>query len=228
MTAAVIVGASGGIGGALSDAVERTGGHEVVHRFSRSHDGLDLTDASSIQRMADRVAAGPAVTLILIATGLLQEGARTPERALKQLDADWLARQFAVNAIGPAMVLRALLPLLPRDRRAVAGVLSAKVGSISDNRLGGWYGYRAAKAALNQVVRTTAVELARTHPQAVLAALHPGTVRTELSAPFTGRRDPDDLFTPAQSAAKLLAVLDGLTPPDSGRLWSWEGTEIAP
>ncbi len=227
-SAAVILGASGGIGRALADAVAAAGRHAVVHRASRSADGLDLTDPASLDRLARRVAAGPAPTLILIATGVLSEGGRGPERALRELDADWMARQLAVNAIGPALALKALLPLMPRDARAVAGVLSAKVGSIADNRLGGWYGYRASKAALNQLVRTAAVELARTHPQALCVALHPGTVRTELSAPFTARRDPDDLFTPAESAGKLLAVLDGLVPADSGRLWGWDGTEIAP
>ena len=182
----------------------------------------------TIAAAAARVADGPPPELVLLATGLLSEDGHGPERSLRALEPDWLARQFAVNAIGPALAMKAFLPLLPRDRRAVFAALSAKVGSISDNRLGGWYGYRASKAALNQLVRTAAVELARTHPQAVCVALHPGTVVTELSAPFTGRRDPGGLFTPEESAEKLLAVLDGLTPADSGRLWGWDGREIAP
>ncbi len=227
-TAAVILGASGGIGAALAAAVEAGGHHAVVHRVSRSADGFDITDPAALEALTRRVAAGPPPTLILVATGVLREGGRGPERALRELDADGLARQFAVNATGPALALKALLPLMPRDRRAVAAALSAKVGSISDNRLGGWYGYRASKAALNQLVRTASVELARTHPQAVCVALHPGTVATALSAPFTGRREPGELFSPAESAGKLLAVLDGLTPTDSGRLWSWDGREIAP
>ena len=226
--AALIVGTSGGIGGALAERVQATGDHPVVHRVSRSTNGFDIADEGATAALAERLAAGPPLTLVLIATGLLHDEGHGPERALKELGGEWLARQFAVNAIGPALLLKAIAPLLPRDRPARIGVLSAKVGSISDNRLGGWYGYRASKAALNQIVRTAAVELARTRPLAVLAALHPGTVRTALSAPFTDRRDPDDLFTPAESAEKLLAVLGGLTPADSGRLWSWDGTEIAP
>lgn len=224
----MILGASGGIGAALAAAVEERGAHAIVHRASRSAGTLDYSDPASLTALADEVAAGPPPTLILIATGLLSEGESGPERALRALDAAWLSRQFLVNAIGPALAIQALTPLMPRDGRAVLAALSAKVGSISDNRLGGWYGYRASKAALNQMVRTAAVELARTHPQAVCVALHPGTVRTELSSPFTSRRDPDDLFTPAESATKLLAVLSGLEPADSGRLWSWDGREIEP
>ena len=227
-SAAVVLGATGGIGVALADTLEARREHEVVHRIGRSNDGFDLADPDSIRAAAERVASGPPPDLVLLATGLLSEGGHGPERALGDLDPDWLARQFAVNVIGPALVMKAFLPLLPRDRRAVFGVLSAKVGSISDNRLGGWYGYRASKAALNQLVRTASVELARTHPRALCVALHPGTVATKLSAPFTGRREPDELFTPADSAARLLAVLGGLTPADSGRLWSWDGREIAP
>lgn len=226
--ATVIIGASGGIGGALADRVEATGGCLAVHRIGRRVDGFDVTDERAIAALAEQLADGPPITLALVATGLLHEGNRAPERTLKVIDADWLARQYAVNTIGPALLLKALAPLMPRDRRAVFAVLSAKVGSISDNRLGGWYGYRASKAALNQIVRTAAIELARTHPRAIVAALHPGTVATELSAPFTARRDSDDLFAPAESAAKLLGVLDGLTPADSGRLWGWDGREIAP
>lgn len=226
--AAVVLGATGGIGAALADALEARGGHSVVYRVSRSTDGFGLSDPSAIAAAAKRVANGPAPDLVLLATGLLSEGVRGPERALSELDADWLARQFAINAIGPALVLKAFLPLLSRDRRAVFATLSAKVGSISDNRLGGWYGYRASKAALNQLVRTASVELHRTHPQALCVALHPGTVATDLSAPFTTSRGTADLFTPQESASKMLDLLDRLTPADSGRLWGWDGREIAP
>ena len=228
MGAAVILGASGGIGEALADQVVKRGRHQIVHRFGRAQGDFDFARPDTLGALAKLVRAGPAPTLILIATGLLSEGGHQPERSLKTLEEGWLMRQFAINALGPALALKALLPLMPRDERTVCGVLSAKVGSISDNRLGGWYGYRASKAALNQIVRTASVELARTHPQSVCVTLHPGTVRTELSAPFTSRREPDDLFAPADSAAELLTVLDGLTPADSGRLWGWDGREIQP
>jgi NAD(P)-dependent dehydrogenase (short-subunit alcohol dehydrogenase family) len=149
-----------------------------------------------------------------------------PEKSLKQITAQGLAEQFAINAIGPALVAQAFLPLLPRDRRAVFAVLSARVGSIEDNRLGGWHGYRAAKAALNMLVRNFAIELARSHPQAIVVGLHPGTVDTALSAPFQKGVAPERLFTPASAAARLLDTLDGLTPQDSGGLFAWDGSRI--
>lgn len=215
----VVIGASGGIGGALADALEARGG-EVV-RLSRPE--LDITDEAGIASIAARVGA---IDQLIVATGLLHDDEQTPEKSFRALDLAALARSFAVNAIGPALVAKHFLPLLPRDRRAVFAVLSAKVGSISDNRLGGWYVYRASKAALNQLIRTLSIELRRTHPLAVCVALHPGTVDTRLSKPF--QRGVPDLFTPERSAQALLAVLDGLTPDESGRLWAWNGQEIAP
>ena len=216
---AVVIGASGGIGGALADALEEEG--ETVHRLSRSE--LDLLDDATIAAAAARVGA-PA--LVLVATGLLHEGERGPEKALAELDAGWLARQYAINAIGPALVAKHFLPIMPRAGRSVFAVLSARVGSISDNKLGGWYGYRASKAALNQLVRTLAIEDKRRNDRGIVVALHPGTVDTRLSKPFqsSGR----DLFQPDRAAVQLLDVLDGLKPQDSGKLFAWDGVEITP
>jgi len=166
--------------------------------------------------------------MVLVATGQLTLPDGTgPEKSVRALRADALAQQFAVNAIGPAMIMAQAPALLRRDRRSVFAVLSARVGSISDNRLGGWHGYRAAKAALNMLMRGLAIELSRSHPQAVVAALHPGTVDTPLSAPFQRGVQPEKLFTPAYSAGAMLGVLDGLEPADSGKLWGWDGAEIA-
>ena len=142
------------------------------------------------------------------------------------MTADHLLRDYRINTVGPALVAKHFLPLLPRDRRAVFAALSARVGSISDNRLGGWHSYRASKAGLNMILRNLAVELARSHPQAVVAGLHPGTVATDLSAPFQKGVRPEKLFTPAYSAERLLAVLDGLTPADSGGVFAWDGARI--
>ena len=164
--------------------------------------------------------------LVIVATGLLTGAAARPERRLADLDPEGLAESFRVNTIGPALVAKAFVPLLPRGRRAVFAVLSARVGSLADNRLGGWYGYRASKAALNMVVRCLAVELARTHPLAVCAALHPGTVETGLSRPFLRGVDPGRLATPAEAAARLLAVVDALTPADSGGVFAYDGRPI--
>ena len=229
MTAAVVIGASGGIGAALVEALEEEGTFARVHGFARSFDGadrIDLADEASIAAAAARV-AGDAPSLVVVATGLLHEGERGPEKTLRDLDPAWLARQFAVNAIGPALVAKHFLPVMPaKGGRSVFAVLSARVGSIADNRLGGWYGYRASKAALNQLVRTLAVEDRRRNDRGLVVGLHPGTVDTALSRPFqaSGR----DLFKPGRAAVQLLDVIDELKPADSGRLFDWEGKEIAP
>ncbi len=164
---------------------------------------------------------------MIVATGILQGDGIAPEKSSRELSADGLARYFAVNTIGPALVAKHFLPLLSRGP-AVFAALSARVGSIGDNRLGGWYGYRASKAALNMIVRTLAIELARTRPEAVCIALHPGTVDTGLSQPFQRGVPPGQLFTPQRSAEALLDVLAGLTPADSGGCFAWDGQRIAP
>ena len=231
MTAAVVIGASGGIGKAMADAIEEEGTHERVWRFARSFEGeahLDLTDEASIADAAERVAAGPPPSLVFVATGLLHDGERGPEKAMRDLDPDWLARTFAINAIGPAMVAKHFLPLLPRTGTPVFAALSARVGSISDNRLGGWYGYRAAKAALNQLIATLAIEQRRRYDRAIVVALHPGTVDTALSRPFQGNVAPGKLFAPDRAAVQLLDVIDGLKPGDSGKLFAWDGEAIKP
>ena len=229
--AAAVVGASGGIGAALVDALREESGYDAVYAFSRGAAGadrLDTAEEDSIRAAAARLAQGPPVELVVVATGLLHDATRGPEKSLAELDPDWLARTFAVNTIGPAMVAKHLLPVLPADRRAVFAVLSARVGSIGDNRLGGWYGYRASKAALNMLVRTAAIELARTRPRAIIVGLHPGTVDTSLSKPFQRNVAPGKLFTPETSAAHLLDVIDGLKRPDSGNCLDWSGGTIVP
>ena len=211
---AVVVGAGGGIGGALAAALAQRG--EV---FALSRADLDLTDPASITQAAARV-DGP-LDLVIVATGVLG----TPEKALRDLDAARLTAQFAVNAIGPALVAQAFLPKLRPDRKTAFAALSARVGSIEDNRLGGWHAYRASKAALNQFVRTMAIEHARRCPLGLCVTLHPGTVDTRLSAPF--QRGVRDLFTPVVAAGHLLTVLDGLEPADTGGLFAWDGARIA-
>ena len=224
--AAVIVGATGGIGAALADAVEGWGRFAVVHRLSRSSSpAIDLEDEASIAEAAARIGRGPAPTLILVATGVLHHG-QEPERSYRALTAEHMLRDYRINTVGPALVAKYLLPLLPRDRRAVFAVLSARVGSIGDNRLGGWHSYRASKAALNMVLRNLAIEIGRSHPQAVLAGLHPGTVETALSAPFRKGVPVGKLFSAAHSAERLLAVLDDLSPADSGGVFAWDGARI--
>lgn len=217
---ALIVGASGGIGAALAALLEADGA--AVTRWSRSG-GVDLTDPASIERAAAALPAPP--DLVIIATGVLHGQGLAPEKANAQLSAEALGQAFAVNTIGPAMVARTLLPLMPKGRKTVLAALSARVGSISDNRLGGWHSYRASKAALNQLMRTMAIEQARRNPEQVLLALHPGTVDTDLSKPF--QKGVKTLFTPEDSARHLLSVIDAATPAQSGLLLDWQGEAIA-
>ena len=221
---AVVIG-SGGIGGALAEALRSAAEYdEVVVLGRRSTPALDLLDEASIAAAARWLAARGAPELVIDATGILHGPAMAPEKSWRELDPATLAQAFAINAIGPALLMKHFLPLLPRDRRAVFATLSAKVGSIGDNRLGGWYAYRASKAALNQLVRTAAVELRRGRPQAICVALHPGTVDTGLSAPFA--KSGLQVQAPAEAAARLLAVIERLGPGDSGEFFDHRGEPV--
>lgn len=231
-----VFGASGGIGAALVAALARQDDVAVVHAGARRRvDAIakvrpftfDYADEASVAHACTALAQQGPLDMVLVATGQLTLPDGTPpEKSVRSLGQAALAQQFAVNAIGPALIMAHVPALLPRDRRGVFAVLSARVGSISDNRLGGWHGYRAAKAALNMLLRGLAIELARSHPQAVAAALHPGTVDTALSAPFQRGVKPEKLFSPDYSAGALLDVLEQLQLADSGKLWAWDGAEI--
>lgn len=229
-TSAVIIGASGGIGGALEAALQEEGAFDIVHGFARSRAGpqhIDLQDEASIAAAAAHVAKGPPPTLVIVATGLLHADGNGPEKALRDLDADWLGRVYAVNAIGPALVAKHFLPIMPKTGRTVFAALSARVGSISDNRLGGWYGYRASKAALNMLVQNLAIEDRRRNDRSIVVALHPGTVDTALSRPFQGNVPPGRLFDTERAALQLLDVIEEVAVIDSGKLFDFEGKEIA-
>ncbi|MCO4774123.1 MAG: SDR family oxidoreductase [Deltaproteobacteria bacterium] len=217
---ALVIGASGGLGAALVDEL-RARGH-AVDALSRRTDGIDLTDEASL-RDAARSLADRTYDRIVLATGVLTVAGTAPETTFKRLDPDIMARAFAVNTTGPAMVLKHFAPLLPRKCPAVFACLSARVGSIGDNRLGGWMSYRASKAALNQVVRCAAIEFARTHKQARIVALHPGTVPSELSTPYARDRFT---ATPAEAASQLLEVMSGLEPADTGGFFAYDGSPI--
>ncbi len=218
---AVVIGASGGIGAAFADLLDADPRVAQVTRLSRTT-GLDLTDLVSITDAAAALPAPP--HLVICATGLLHGNGIAPERDLRMLSATAFATAFAVNAIGPALVAQAFLPLLPKGRKTLFAALSARVGSIGDNRLGGWHAYRASKAALNQILRTIAIEQARKNPASIVIGLHPGTVDTGLSKPF--QRNVKTLLTPAESAAHLLAVIDAATPASGGHVFDWQGAAI--
>lgn len=220
---ALIIGASGGIGQAfvqLLQANPRCAEVLGVHRHSRPR--IDFADEASVADAAQALAAGGKFHLIINAAGLLHNADFMPEKKLADLNYAQLEATFRTNTFGPALVLRHFSPLLDGDRGVLA-VLSAKVGSIEDNRLGGWCSYRASKAALNMLLKTAAIELKRSKPHAVLVSLHPGTVNTGLSKPFKG----EQIGRPAQVAAQeMLAVLDGLTAADTGSFVSYTGERL--
>lgn len=220
---AAVFGATGGICAALGAALTDSGRFDRVLGFSRCGDlSFDLTDEASVATAAETLATCGDIRLVILATGMLHEGTALPEKSWRELDAERLARAFAINAIGPALLLKHLLPRLPRTGKAMVAALSARVGSIGDNRLGGWYGYRASKAALNQLVHCAAIELARRAPEAVCVALHPGTVATRLSAPFAATSG----VAPVEAARHLLGVIDRLDAKDSGGFYDWRGTPV--
>ncbi len=219
---AVVFGAGGGIGGALVEAIRATDRFAPVVAFARgSSPSIDLLDEVSLERAAAFAADCGELRLVIDATGFLHDDRQGPEKTWRDLDAARLARSFALNAIGPALIMKHVLPRLPRSGKAVFATLSARVGSIGDNRLGGWYSYRASKAALNQLMRTGAIELARRSPAAICIALHPGTVATALSAPFV--TSGPTVHTPAAAARHLLMVVDQLSADDNGGFFDWRG-----
>jgi NAD(P)-dependent dehydrogenase (short-subunit alcohol dehydrogenase family) len=217
---ALVVGATGGLGAALCAELEGRG--VEVLRWSRSSTGLDLTDEGSIARAAAAL-EGQTLDWVIVATGMLAEEGHQPERRFAELDPARMARNYAVNAIGPALLIKHLQPRLPRDRPAAVAALSARLGSIGDNGLGGWMSYRAAKAGLNQLLRCASVELRRKRPQAIVVGLHPGTVDTPLTRRFHRGRTT---ATAAESARQLVNVVLGLGPEDSGGVFDYAGLPV--
>ena len=233
---AMVVGTGGAIGAALVDRLALCPHVSRILACSRapvkndnikvSSRPIDILNEASIEAAVTGIER---IDLALVATGRLHvvDGMQ-PEKSWRSLEAASLLQSFAVNAVGPALVAKHVLPRLPRTGKAVFAALSARVGSISDNRLGGWYGYRASKAALNQLIRTLSIELARQRPDAICVGLHPGTVDSPLSQPFQSGVDPDRLFAPDFAAERLLSVIDTLDPKRSGELVAWDGSTILP
>lgn len=217
MKSALVIGASGGIGSAVADTLAHRG--YGLTTLSRHEDGFDVTVPEIVDAALSPV--GP-FDLVFVATGKLDGAGQPPEKSLRAITAEAMVDQFRVNAIGPALILRHIPRLLRRDAPGYCGILSARVGSIGDNRLGGWHSYRAAKAALNQLVHGAAIELSRTHKEARLIALHPGTVATDFTVNYQGRNK----LTPDRSAHHLLEVLLSRTPDQTGSFWDWKGEPI--
>ena len=220
---ALVIGASGAIGSALLQQLQHDPGCAAVIGVSRqSSPGLDLLSEASIAACAQALAGQGPFHLVVDATGALTVNGRGPEKRLDELDATHLLDALQLNAVGPGLLLKHMAPLLASGQRVIWGKLSARVGSIEDNRKGGWYGYRAAKAALNMLLQTAAIELARRRPLAVVAALQPGTVQSALSQPFVG----NDALPPEESAQRLLAVLDALQPTGRAQFVDHQGQSI--
>lgn len=219
MKRALIIGSSGGIGSAVADTLLARG--VDVTGVSRSRDGLDVTNEASVEAALGAL-NGP-FDLVFVATGALEINGAAPEKTLRHVTADAMVDQFRLNTVGPSLVLKHAMRLLPRKGRSVFAALSARVGSIGDNRLGGWYSYRTAKAALNQMIHSSAIELARTHKDLICVALHPGTVETKFTEKYVGHNPS----VPApEAASNLLSVLDGLTSQDTGKFFDWQGKEV--
>ena len=232
----IVIGASGGIG---SGFVETLAAHERVKDvFALSRTGagprgnkikpltFDFSNEENIKAGAEVLRETGKFDLIVLATGLLHGNGISPEKSIRDLSYDGFAKSFAANVAGPAMTAKYFLPLLRRDSKTVFTALSARVGSISDNRIGGWYAYRAAKAALNMVLKTLSIEHGRRFKQSIIIGLHPGTVDTELSKPFQGNVPEGKLFTREYSTGKMLEVIDEVSVENTGDLMAWDGQRV--
>ena len=232
----VVFGASGGIGSAAIDHLIEDPRVEIIHAVSRSAKNFDhdkvksyqanLKDEASIKKVAEEIKSQGAPDVVFVATGILHDGDLQPEKALRDMNSKSFGAVFAVNCFGPAFVMKHFLPLLPRDDKTVFAAISARVGSISDNHLGGWYAYRASKAALNMLIKNAAIELARKNKNACVIGLHPGTVNTNLSEPFQGHVPENKLFSPEYSAERLLKVIDEVDSSQTGLTFAYDGEVI--
>ena len=233
-----IVGCGGAIGFAFTKLLSDTYTQATIHAFSRkmpsdllpevNYHTIDYSDESEIEKGAMTATSGGPLDLVIVAIGMLHENSIMPEKSLSELSDEKFLRLFEVNAIYPALIAKHFLPKLNDASPSYFAALSARIGSISDNQLGGWYAYRASKAALNMFLKTASIEVARSNKQAVIVGLHPGTVDSPLSKPFQNYVKKENLLTPSDAANKLLEVLSNLKPSDSGKCFAWDGKEILP
>jgi len=245
-----VIGATGGIGSALMQLLAQQKSVTSIHAFSRNQgnskaNNTALTPINSEKKRDDKVqeyfmdilseqsiieaietASAPSYDLIIVATGILHSSSTAPEKKLRDINYDTLEMIFKINTFAPALLAKHFVPRLTKNNKSVFACLSARVGSISDNRLGGWYSYRASKAALNMMIKTISIETQRTNKNACIIGLHPGTVDTALSKPYQSGVKKDKLFSPKQSAHYLLTVIDDILPEDSGKIFAWDGQEV--
>tara|TARA_B100001063_G_C16707452_1_gene526061 strand:+ start:574 stop:1296 length:723 start_codon:yes stop_codon:yes gene_type:complete len=234
-----IIGSSGAIGNAVSDNLINDESIGIIYKFSRSisvkenkrvkNIFLDIEDEESIKSSLNHVPPDTKFDLVFVATGILHNDKEIfPEKSIKDIDINKLKKVILVNTIGPTLIGKYFIPYLRKDEKSIFAFLSARVGSISENKLGGWYSYRASKTALNQIIKNFSIEIKRSNKNAVFVGLQPGTVKSFLSKPFERNVKEDNLFTPEYSAEKLLQVINDLSPDDSGKFFAWNGEEIQP
>lgn len=233
-----IIGSSGTMGTAFVRALSSKYPDATIHALSRQQQStstnnviniqLDYLDETSLKEAASQASVSIPLDLVIVAVGILHTDGIMPEKSLRDVSADKFMQLYQINTVVPALIAKHFVPVLNKKQRSVFAVLSARVGSISDNRLGGWYAYRASKAALNMIVKNVAIETQRTNRQAIVCALHPGTVDSPLSEPFQKNVPKDKLFTADYSVACMLQVLDSMTDSDSGKIFAWDGKEVAP
>ena len=233
-----VIGSSGAIGNAVVNQIALVNPNASIHAFSRhsadyAHPNIfsysiDYTSEPSMENSALMAAKDSPLDLVFIATGILHDGDIMPEKSLRDLTSEKFQKLFEINTITPALLAKHFIPKLNKESRSLFAALSARVGSISDNNTGGWYAYRASKAALNMIIKTAAIEIARQNKNAIIVGLHPGTVDSHLSKPFQSHVPNGKLFTPEYSAQKLLSVINTLSLEDSGKCFAWDGQEILP
>lgn len=233
-----IFGANGTIGSEFTRALSSHYPDATIRAFSRRPKDsaaknittyqLDYLDEAALKNAAKEVSEQAPLDLLIVATGILHTDDIMPEKSLRDLSADKFMQLYQANTIVPALIAKYFVPILNKQQPALFAALSARVGSISDNHLGGWYSYRASKAALNMIIRNVAIETRRTNKNAIICALHPGTVDSALSEPFQKNVPEDKLFTAEFSVSQLLQVIDKLSTDDSGKIFAWDGSEIQP
>lgn len=233
-----IIGSSGAIGGALLKQISVLCPEAKINAFARApeqisighirYHRIDYSDEASIAHASSVSSENEPLDLVIVATGVLHDGTLQPEKSLRDLSADKFEKIFSANTILPALIAKHFIPKIEKEKRAVFAVLSARVGSISDNNLGGWYAYRASKCALNMIIKNAAIETRIRSKKMIIVSLHPGTVDTPLSEPFHKNIKKENIFTPSYASEKLLSVINTLTPEDSGKFFAWNGEEILP
>jgi NAD(P)-dependent dehydrogenase (short-subunit alcohol dehydrogenase family) len=238
MKTIAIIGSSGALGSAFTERVSELYPNAAVHAFSRqdphiqlrgvNYHCMDYQEEDAIEAAAASATSGKPLDMVIIATGLLHEENMRPEKSLRELSARKFQRLFEVNTVIPALIAKHFLPRLNTDTTSFFSFLSARAGSISDNQMGGWYAYRAAKAALNMVIKNAAIEISRRNKKAVIVGLYPGMVDSELSKPFQRGVPAEKIFSPSFAAQKLMSVMASLTPEQSGRFFDWDGQEVLP